>query len=170
MCVKERYRILGRRVLDAERARQADHDAAGAIAGGLRRAQPDMVVCRIHLEGRLAGREQRPAIQPRRLGSPPQLLGQHVRPDVLVNIDVQVAPPLISGPAARRAGWRKPPTEPVTEAVHLCVSVNRFSRRCVKGTDACGVVNAETATRLLSRRGELARWPRQLGWQRAGKP
>ena len=64
--VQERYRILGHQVLDTERARQADHNAADAIAGGLCCAQGDVVVCRIHPEGRLAGREQRPAIQPRR--------------------------------------------------------------------------------------------------------
>ncbi|MBO0824604.1 MAG: hypothetical protein J2P27_12225, partial [Actinobacteria bacterium] len=71
--------------------------AADTISGRLRRSQRDVVVCWIHLEGRLAGREQRPAIQPRRLRSPPQLLGQRVRPDVLVDVDVQGAPPLISG-------------------------------------------------------------------------
>jgi len=33
--------------------------------------------------------------------------------------------------------------------------VNRFSTRCVKSLAACGPLSAETAVRLLSRRGEL---------------
>ena len=63
--VKERYRVLGHQVLDAERARQADHDTAETIVSCLCGPQRDVVVCGIHLEGRLAGREQRPAIQAR---------------------------------------------------------------------------------------------------------
>ena len=63
--VKERLGVLGRQVLDAERARQADDHEANAIAGRLRCPPSGVVVCRIHLEGRFAAGEQRPAIQPR---------------------------------------------------------------------------------------------------------
>ena len=103
--VEERHRILGHQVLDAERARQADHGTADTIVSRLFRPQRDVVVGGIHLEGRLAGRNQRPAIQPRWLGSPPQFLGERGRPDMLVNVDVQLAPPLISGPVVTRVGW-----------------------------------------------------------------
>jgi len=65
--VKQRLGVLGRQVLDAERARQADDREAHAIAGRLPRPAPGVVVGRVHRIGRLAGGEQRPAIQPRRL-------------------------------------------------------------------------------------------------------
>jgi hypothetical protein len=43
-------------------------------------------------ERRLPGRDQRPAVEPRRPGPAPQLLDQRARPDMLVDVDVHGPP------------------------------------------------------------------------------
>jgi hypothetical protein len=112
--VKENLGILRRQVLDAKRAGQPDDRTADAIASRLGRSPCNVMVCGIHLEGRFAGGEQRPAIQPRRPGSTPQLLDEHIRPDMLVNIYMHGAPPLIARPPSGGShggptgGWHQP--------------------------------------------------------------
>jgi hypothetical protein len=110
-------------VLDAQRAGQADYGQADAVAGGQRGPARHVVIGRVDGERRLPGRDQRPAVEPRRPGPPPQFLDQRARPDMLVDIDVHDAP--------SRLADREPPAQRLlirfTEAVHLCDSVNRFS-------------------------------------------
>jgi DNA-binding LacI/PurR family transcriptional regulator len=88
---------------------------------------------------------------------------------MLMGIDVHGAPPLIS--ASQRGGL---PGEPAaglaplmrfTVAIHLSASVNRYRTRPVKDFRRLKTAERRIAAKLLSRRGELARRPRQLRWR-----
>jgi hypothetical protein len=61
-------------------------------------------------------------------------------------------------------GWQAP-AGPLTEAVHLYASVNRFSDRRVKSLATCMPLARKLPLVGLPQRGELAQRPRQLGWQ-----
>src|SRR5262249_53982191 len=95
--VEPRRGLVGRQGLDGERARQAYDRGVEAIPGCERRSAGHIVIGRVDIVRSLARDEERPALQPRRLGSAPQLLDQRGRPNMLVNVNAHVTAPLISG-------------------------------------------------------------------------
>src|SRR4029077_20432172 len=91
---------------------------------------------------------------------------------MLMDVHVHGALPLIAAPVARhvtRTAVARHLLIRFTEAVHLSVSVNRLSTRCVKALGRLQPPSTELPLGSWQRRGERARRPRQLGWQRAGE-